>query len=341
MSDARAGGDEPVTAAELATFALFDDSRPDDIATVVDHLEPVTFVAGATVLSAGDPGAFFLLLREGAVSVVLPDGVRHEPITLGRGEMLGELSILRGSPRAATVVATTDVRALRGDREAFAALLAIPGVANRLRRTAAGRLASNAEPVEVELADGTRAWLRPVLPTDWELMRAALEHVSPEFFRLRFFSGGRPTDRMLHDLIDIDYANHFAWAAFVDGPAGDEAVGSGRYVCRRDHPRSAELALGVVDDYQGRGLGGLLVGALAAAAPAVGIDRFYAMTSSDNGPMKRLLTRFGARWDHEEPGVVATEVDIGPLVESLPGVTRDSLARIAANVIAAAQATAV
>lgn len=341
MSTARTGGEDPDPAPALGEFELFADTDPGDLAELRSRLEPVSFAAGSPVLQAGDPGDFFLLLDAGEVAVVLPEDAAHEPIALGPGEMVGELSILRGSPRVASVVATTDVRALRGDRDAFAVLLGLPGTSERLRRTAAGRLATNAEPVEVVLRDGTPVWLRPVLPTDWPLMRDALEHVSPEFFRQRFFSGGRPPDSMLHYLVDIDYSNHFAWAAFVVGPDGEEAIGSARYICRRDDPGSAEIALGVIDEYQGRGLGVLLLGALATAAPAIGVERFFALTNTDNAPMRGLLSRFGAAWDHEEPGVLSTEIDVGLLDDVLPSPERDALARVAANVIATAHRTAI
>lgn len=342
MSDTGSDGTHPVSVADVAAFDLFTDSDPEDVVEFLVRFDPVIFSAGTTVLAAGDPGTFFLLLRRGEVTVTIPeDSGAHNPITLRPGDIVGELSILRGSPRAATVVATTNVHALRGDRDTFAALLALPGVSSRLRRTAAGRLAANAEPVELDLRDGTPIRLRPVLPTDWDNLQKALEHVSLEFFRHRFFSGGRPTDHILHYLIDIDYTNHFAWAAFVTGTHGEDAIASARYICNHDDPGSAEIALGVIDEYQGRGLGALLIGALAAAAPTVGIDRFYAMTNADNAAMRHLWSRFGARWKPVEPGVVGGEVRVQQLDQVLAVDEHDALAQIAASIIGTAHRSAV
>lgn len=62
----------------------------------------------------------------------------------------------------------------------------------------------------------------------------------------------------------------------------------------------------MADAYQGRGIGTLLLGALAVAARVDGIEHFHARVLSDNPPARALGDKVNARWEHEEPGVVTT-----------------------------------
>ena len=56
---------------------------------------------------------------------------------------------------------------------------------------------------------------------------------------------------------------------------------------------TVEVAFVVQDDWQGRGLGAILFGALVAAAGARGIERFRAWVLADNRRMLELITRLG------------------------------------------------
>ena len=79
----------------------------------------VSFPAGATILRQGDPGSFAYLILDGEVDVfveIAAAGPIHMS-TLGRDNTIGELGAFTEMPRTATVVARTDVVALRVDRE--------------------------------------------------------------------------------------------------------------------------------------------------------------------------------------------------------------------------------
>lgn len=127
---------------------------------------------------------------------------------------------------------------------------------------------------EAELLDGTRVRIRPIVPQDKERLVAAFERLSPESRYRRFLS---PVDEITPDLLrrltEIDYVDHFAWAALLADDPGEPSVGVARYVRLPDEPGVAEAAVTVVDEYQGRGLGTLLQ-ALGAVALEHGIRRF-------------------------------------------------------------------
>jgi predicted MFS family arabinose efflux permease len=78
-------------------------------------LEPLELVAGAVLFNAGDPGDRFYVVDTGELAVDLPAGQKVE----GPGGWVGEIALLRGIPRTATVRALSDVRLLALDREVF------------------------------------------------------------------------------------------------------------------------------------------------------------------------------------------------------------------------------
>lgn len=99
--------------------------------------DEVTLPAGTTLMRQGKSGGEAFLLRAGAVTVTVDD---REIVTLGPGEVVGELALFDGGPRTATVTAVTDVSLFVLSPGAFSALASEPAVARRLLVTTASRL---------------------------------------------------------------------------------------------------------------------------------------------------------------------------------------------------------
>jgi GNAT superfamily N-acetyltransferase len=147
------------------------------------------------------------------------------------------------------------------------------------------------ERFEVVLRDGAHAVLRPLEPGDRRALEELYLSLSPESRRLRFFTPAPTLDRsQMRFVLGADGDRHVAWGAFRK----DRLVAVARYVCGAGR-RLAELAATVADHWQGRGLGGLLLEALAADADARGIERFSYSVLGDNRKALRLLTSFGGR----------------------------------------------
>lgn len=102
------------------------------------------------------------------------------------------------------------------------------------------------------------------------------------------------SDKDLSYLTEIDYANHFAWAAEALNAADPPGVGIARYVRVHDEPGVAEAAVAVVDDLQRQGLGRLLLESLAESARENGIERFRAYVSRSNTHALTALRSIGA-----------------------------------------------
>jgi RimJ/RimL family protein N-acetyltransferase len=131
------------------------------------------------------------------------------------------------------------------------------------------------------LADGER---RPVLQV--------FDGLSERSRRLRFL-GPKPVlgERDVEQLVDVGCCGRQAVAA-IDQATG-EAVGIARYVRLGADRQTAEVAFEVVDAWQGRGVGRLLVDALADVAAEEGIRRLHATVAPDNRAALALMRRLG------------------------------------------------
>ena len=115
--------------------------------------------------------------------------------------------------------------------------------------------------------------------------------LSPASRRLRFMSSVDNLSRsQLAYLTEIDQESHLAWGAIVAG----EPVAVARLIRRSDESASAEIAITVVDDWQRRGIGKLMVRLLAEIARSLGVERFDFEALAENQGIVRLLGGFGA-----------------------------------------------
>lgn len=164
------------------------------------------------------------------------------------------------------------------------------------------------------LKDGTRVIVRPIRPEDKDALARGLDQLSPESRYRRFL---RPmtslSQRELAYLTEIDYTNHFAWVAVAD-TKDQEGLGVARYIRDAKDPEVAEAAVAVVDDYQGRGLGSILMRLLVATALENGVHTFRGWVLGDNLEVLRPLERIGARRVADK-GVLRVEVDLASMFD--------------------------
>ncbi len=308
-----------VEIAQLQQLELFRDCSELDLETLLARLSPAAVDAGTVLMREGEAADGFLVIVSGtAVVSRVDDGQEHEIGHAGPGSIVGELALLRGSARRATVTAREPLVGLVGDLDAFGTLLDAPGVGPRITRAAAQRLVAEVRPVPVTLNNGVEVVLRPMLPTDRARLTEALDHLSPESHRQRFFSMAPLSQRMIDYLVDLDYLNHFAWIVLPAEEPEGKLVASARYVRTASDREIAELAFGVAEDYRNLGLATLLLGALAIPARQNAVHRFLANVLSDNHSMRTVFEKIGARWQRREPGVVTTVFDVataGALLE--------------------------
>jgi len=198
-----------------------------------------------------------------------------------------------------------------------------------LRRGVLSRL--SVDRLETRLSDGTPALIRPIAPEDRDRIRTGFNRLSDESRLRRFLTPtSKLTDGQLDYLTRVDYWDHFAWVA-VRADALEEGMGVARYVRLPAEPAVAEAAVTVVDEYQRRGLGTLLLGLLATTARAADITAFRSYVLEDNAPIRRLLAGLGARDSFDSPGVVRVDTPLDPdLMPDSPvsRVVRDMASRL-------------
>jgi len=144
------------------------------------------------------------------------------------------------------------------------------------------------------LPDGRPLFFGPITPASRPLIEGAMSRLSPETSRRRFFTVRyRLSERELDELTILDGIDRYGVGVSTLGADGrPEGVGVARYVRNATDRDTAELALLVVDAYQGRGVGATLLARLARAAMTRGIARFRGMVLIENAPMLHLLRRY-------------------------------------------------
>lgn len=141
------------------------------------------------------------------------------------------------------------------------------------------------------LRDGSHVRVRPVTPDDKPLLLEGFARLSTRARYLRFLA---PAERLsasqLAYLSEVDHHHHVAWGVLD----GDVAAAVGRWVRLDDEPSAADVALTVLDDYQRRGIGRMLIQILAVSARARGIGAFHFDVLAENEAMLGLLRSLGA-----------------------------------------------
>ena len=117
-----------ITRERLITFLLetpmFENLDPSEIMEIIHIVDIEQFQAGETVFNEGDVGDAWFVLYRGAVEVLKTGDAGEKKITeLGPQACFGEISILDGSPRSATIRATEDSIVFRVTRDSFAELI--------------------------------------------------------------------------------------------------------------------------------------------------------------------------------------------------------------------------
>ena len=152
------------------------------------------------------------------------------------------------------------------------------------------------QPRSLELTDGTKVLVRPIVPEDEPLLHKVVAAMSERTVYFRFFSPlKRMPDALAHRLAVVDYNDRFALVA-TDKPRGKERiVGVARYD-RVVNTDVAEVAVAVIDEFQRRGLGSALMTILGKVATEHGIKTFTLIVLAENQQMLGLLRKMG--WIH-------------------------------------------
>ena len=128
--------------------ALFPDFSDEELVAVMGGLRLVEFKAGDLVVSEGEPGDSLFLVTTGTVKAWIRNREGRYVLArrLGEGDFFGEISVLTGSPRTATVVAASPCEMLELDRPTLDGITAAhPRVREVLQRFYEQRVGTTAD----------------------------------------------------------------------------------------------------------------------------------------------------------------------------------------------------
>ena len=160
------------------------------------------------------------------------------------------------------------------------------------------------------VADGTRLRFRPIDTGDRDGLASLFARLSPESRRRRFLSAKHElSDAELDYFSDIDHVRHEAIAA-IDQRDGS-IVGVARYALDGRRPAAAHMAITVVDELQGMGIGAALAIRTVNRARANGVAVLIATTLSENRPARALVRRLGFRAVTAHASGIDHELELG------------------------------
>jgi acetate---CoA ligase (ADP-forming) len=143
---------------------------------------------------------------------------------------------------------------------------------------------------DVVLRDGSTVRVRPARLDDLTRVEDYLIGLSPETRRLRFWSQAIDVGALARTIVDLDYADHLTLLVLQGGDEG-RMIGGAQYI--RMEGGRAEISLSVTDEFQGRGIGSILLGQLAQEAALHDITTFVAEVLPENHGMINVFRASG------------------------------------------------
>jgi CRP-like cAMP-binding protein len=139
---AAAAPDSKTTERLLETVRIFETLPAAERAHLAAAARDALYAAGESIVREGDAGSSMFVVARGEM-VVTVDPSAHEVARLGPGDFFGEMSLLTGAPRTASVTAVTDVEVLEITLDAFRQfVLANPAAVERIGSAVADRAAA-------------------------------------------------------------------------------------------------------------------------------------------------------------------------------------------------------
>jgi CRP/FNR family transcriptional regulator, cyclic AMP receptor protein len=130
-------GTKEVTS-QLAKVQLFSGCSNKELTTLARAVKDIDHPAGTVIAREGDPGVGLFIIAEGTTDVTIGGRRRAR---LGPGDFFGEIALLDGGPRTATVTATSDVKLLGLTEWVFRGLMIEhPAIAVKALQAMASRL---------------------------------------------------------------------------------------------------------------------------------------------------------------------------------------------------------
>jgi RimJ/RimL family protein N-acetyltransferase len=142
------------------------------------------------------------------------------------------------------------------------------------------------------LSDSSQIEVRALRREDEADMLAAVGKTGAQSLQRRFFVMKRHfSDKERSFFMNIDFKDHVALVALAEEGDRKVIIGGGRYIVFE--PGRAEMAFVVVDAWQGRGVGSILMRHLVKIASEAGLQELTAEVLPENAAMLKVFAKFG------------------------------------------------
>lgn len=161
------------------------------------------------------------------------------------------------------------------------------------------------------LPNGEEVHIRMLLPSDRDTLLDAFHKLSDETKRLRFFQVNEElSDKELDYLLNIDNTNHVAYCAYTIKDSIPNGIGVVRYIRSVKNPEIAEVAITIVDEYHGKGIGKELIKKITQHARKEGITTYVANAFYFNNIILKMISKFPYKITGSDEGILTIKVDI-------------------------------
>ena len=160
------------------------------------------------------------------------------------------------------------------------------------------------------LKDGTKIRLGSIGVCDKQCIMSAFENLSGRSRYTRYHAPiGKLPDSYLESLLQADNLNSVVIVAYVADNDPLRGAGLARYVRLADEPGVAECSITIADDFQGKGLGALLLDYLVRHARLNKLSTLRGYVLSGNRPMIKLFERYDHSVQAEGDGTLRYDID--------------------------------
>lgn len=151
------------------------------------------------------------------------------------------------------------------------------------------------EPDTIVLEDGTTVVIRPIRPDDAAYLKSTFPRLSAQSIYFRFMTYKRElTDEEARRFANVDYVTQMAFVALCEEDGEEVVAGVARYaLLDTAQPGIAEAAVIVGDEYQGRGIGKILLDRLLKYARQRGLRALRGNLLLENDRMMGMVARSG------------------------------------------------
>lgn len=147
----------------------------------------------------------------------------------------------------------------------------------------------------LSLADGTPLLVRTIRPEDRDFIAEAFRRLSPEARYFRFWTRVRELNpRLVDQICTPDQKDHVGWVVLHQTRTDIPGIGGASFWRLKEDPTAAEISFTVADEFQGRGVGTLLLAVLWEHARTLGISRFVGHVLHENITMRAWWDALGA-----------------------------------------------